>query len=70
MKTLLVLLEEAKNQKDWNTNPRTFLSIFPGGAQNGYFIDPWLGVMSIIGFDCDFYTKDFNMADIQAIWIE
>ena len=70
MKTLAELLTEAERQEDALTNPRLFLAFFPGGTHNGRFLDPYLGVMEIIGITGVVYAGDFNMHSISAIWVE
>jgi hypothetical protein len=70
MKTLAELLCEAERQEDAMTNPRLFLAIFPSGPRNGRFLDPYLGIMQVNGFEGIFQVGNFDLHRIQAIWAD
>ena len=66
MKLLKELRDEEKDRPGSLDAPRLFLAMFPVGARNGKFIDPWLGVFVLTGEPGRFNVSDFP--DVKALW--
>lgn len=73
MTTLYQLKLEAREQKDWQTKPRTFLAVIGQKPINGVFIDPFLNGVKFMVRELEdkiVYLRDVEMASIQAWWVD
>ncbi len=71
MKTLAQLEKEAQSQLNCMEVPRMFLAIFPSGPKNGVFLDPYIGIIQIVGLEGVIYMSQLKGGfDIPASWVE
>ena len=70
MKTLNELRKEAQNRRDWQSNPRRFIAVFPSGPRNGQFLDPFLGALQVQGMEGVIHMCDLELFNIPAAWLD